>query len=31
MLVEAGVTEPARHSAGFINVTKLSGGRAEIE
>jgi hypothetical protein len=31
MLAEAGVAEPERHSAGFINVTKLANGKAEVE
>lgn len=31
MLTEAGVAEPERHSAGFINVTKLANGKAQIE
>jgi hypothetical protein len=31
MLAEAGVSEPNRHNAGYINVTKLAGGKAQIE
>jgi hypothetical protein len=31
MLAEEGMDEPSRISAGFINVTKLAGGKAEVE
>lgn len=31
MLAEAGVPEPERVSSGFINVTKLAGGKASVE
>ena len=31
MLTEAGVAEPERVTGGFINVTKLSGGKASVE
>lgn len=31
MLSEAGVSEPERVGAGFINVTKLAGGKAAVE
>lgn len=31
MLAEAGVQEPERVSAGFINVTKLGSGKASVE
>ena len=31
MLGEAGVTDPGRVGAGYINVTKLAGGKAEVE
>jgi hypothetical protein len=31
MLVEQGVPEPERTGAGFINVTKLAGGKAQVE
>jgi hypothetical protein len=31
MLAEEGMDEPSRVSAGFINVTKLAGGKAEVE
>jgi hypothetical protein len=30
MLVEGGM-DPTRHSAGFINVTRIAGGKAEVE
>lgn len=30
MLVEGGM-DPSRHSAGFINVTRIAGGKAEVE
>lgn len=31
MLAEAGVSEPERVGAGFINVTRLAGGKAQVE
>jgi hypothetical protein len=31
MLGEAGVADPGRVGAGYINVTKLAGGKAEVE
>jgi hypothetical protein len=31
MLAEEGISEPERVGAGFINVTKLAGGKASIE
>jgi hypothetical protein len=31
MLVEAGIPEPERHSAGFVNVSKLGNGKAAVE
>ena len=31
MLVESGVSEPERVGAGFINVTKLANGKAQVE
>lgn len=31
MLVEAGVPEPERHTAGFVNVSKLGNGKAAVE
>ncbi len=31
MLTEAGVAEPERVTGGFINVTKLAGGKAQVE
>lgn len=31
MLAESGIAEPERHNAGFINVTKLANGKAQIE
>lgn len=31
MLAEAGVSEPERVGAGFINVTKLADGKAQVE
>jgi hypothetical protein len=31
MLAEAGVSEPGRIGAGFVNVSKLGGGKAVVE
>jgi hypothetical protein len=31
MLAEAGISEPGRVSAGFINVSKIGGGKAVVE
>lgn len=30
-MLEEGGMDPARHSAGFINVTRIAGGKAEVE
>jgi hypothetical protein len=31
MLAESGVADPARHAAGYINVSKIGNGKAEVK
>jgi hypothetical protein len=31
MLAEEGVADPARHAAGYINVSKIGNGKAEVK
>jgi hypothetical protein len=31
MLAESGVSDPARHAAGYINVSKIGNGKAEVK
>ena len=31
MLAESGVADPARHAAGYINISKIGNGKAEVK